>query len=83
MELGSLRIMSTIEELHERKSSGSGLENRDYGHRESTALITRHPAIRKDIGTNSADKRLSLGRYTSLGDSGHEFVFCFCLFIKF
>jgi hypothetical protein len=25
----------------------SGLENRDYGHRGSTALIMRHPSIRK------------------------------------
>jgi hypothetical protein len=35
------------EELLERKSSGSGLENRDYGRRGSAALITQHPSIRK------------------------------------
>jgi hypothetical protein len=29
---GPLSLVSTSEELLERKSSGSGLENRDYGH---------------------------------------------------
>jgi hypothetical protein len=44
---GSTRIVSTIEELLERKSSGSCLEIRDYGRRESAALTTRHHSIRK------------------------------------
>jgi hypothetical protein len=30
---GPLSLVSTIEELFERKSSGSGLENRNYGRR--------------------------------------------------
>jgi hypothetical protein len=30
---GPLSLVSTIEQLLERKSSGSGLENRDYGRR--------------------------------------------------
>jgi hypothetical protein len=34
--------VSTIEELLGRKSSGSCLENREYGCRGSAALITRH-----------------------------------------
>jgi hypothetical protein len=33
LEGGPLSLVSTIEELLERKSSVSGLENRDYGHR--------------------------------------------------
>jgi hypothetical protein len=33
LERGPLSLGSTIEELLERKSSGSGLENRDYGRR--------------------------------------------------
>jgi hypothetical protein len=37
--------LSAIEELLERKSSGSGLENRDYGLRGFVALTTRHPSI--------------------------------------
>jgi hypothetical protein len=33
-ERGPLSLVSTIEELLERKSSGSGLENREYGRRD-------------------------------------------------
>jgi hypothetical protein len=32
--LGSLSLVSTTEELYGRKSSGSGLESRDYGRRD-------------------------------------------------
>jgi hypothetical protein len=34
LERGSLSLVSTIEELLERKSSGSGLEIREYGRRD-------------------------------------------------
>jgi hypothetical protein len=36
LERGSLSLVSTIEELLERKSSGSGLESRKYGCRDSS-----------------------------------------------
>jgi hypothetical protein len=36
-----LSLVSTTEELLGRKSSGSGLENRDYGRRGYVALTTR------------------------------------------
>jgi hypothetical protein len=34
LELSSLSLVDTIEELLERKSSGSALENREYGRRD-------------------------------------------------
>jgi hypothetical protein len=47
MEQGSLTLVSTTEELLERKSSSFGLENRDYGHRASATPTSWHPSIRK------------------------------------
>jgi hypothetical protein len=35
LERGPFSLVNTIEELLGRKSSGSGLENRDYGRRNS------------------------------------------------
>jgi hypothetical protein len=61
-----------------KKSSGSGLENWDYGRKESVPLTTRRPSIYKKNCNNFADKRRSLGRYSSLTDSGHG-VFLFFL----
>jgi hypothetical protein len=42
-----LSLVIKIEELLERKGSGSGLENRDYGRKGIAALTTRYPSIRK------------------------------------
>jgi hypothetical protein len=36
LELGPLSLVSTIEELLGRKSSGFGLDNREYGRRDSS-----------------------------------------------
>jgi hypothetical protein len=47
LERGPLSVVSTFEELLGRKSSGSGLESRDYGRKVTAALTTRHPFIRK------------------------------------
>jgi hypothetical protein len=47
LERCPLTLVSTKEEIRERKSSGSGLENRDYGRRRSIALTTRHLSIHK------------------------------------
>jgi hypothetical protein len=47
LEWGPHSLVSRIGELVERKSSGSVLENRDYGHGESDVLIMWHSSIRK------------------------------------
>jgi hypothetical protein len=70
MERGPISLVSTTEELLGRKSSGSSLENREYGHRRSAELSMRHPPSVK-VGINFEDKRRSLEQYTLFGDSVH------------
>jgi hypothetical protein len=55
LERGPLSLASTTEKLLERKSSGSGLENRDYGRMVSTALTTQHRSIRKTFAVTSPE----------------------------
>jgi hypothetical protein len=52
LERGSLSLVSTTEELFERKSRGSGVENRYYGRRGSAVLTTLHSSIRKTSPTS-------------------------------
>jgi hypothetical protein len=49
LERGPLSLVSTIEEIFEKKkkSSGLSLENRDYCRRGSAALTTLHPSNSK------------------------------------
>jgi hypothetical protein len=63
LERGPLSLMSTIEELLGRNSSGSGLENREYGHGDPL----RWP---RDTIYPQKLALISLGRYRSLEDQG-------------
>jgi hypothetical protein len=65
---GPLSLVSKIEDLLRRKSSGSDLENLDYDRGDPLCLPC------KKFGTNFADKRLSLGRYS---------CFCFIFLLRF
>jgi hypothetical protein len=64
-------LVSTIEELLEWKSSGSSLENKDYGCRGSACWLC-DTSLSAKVGSNFADKRRSLGQYNSLADSDHS-----------
>jgi hypothetical protein len=55
LERGSLRLVSTIEALLERKSNGSGLENREYGRMDPSRWLRDTPLSAK-VGTNFAYK---------------------------
>jgi hypothetical protein len=70
LERGPLSLVSTIEKPLGRKSSGSGLKNREYVRRDPS-LTTWHPLYPQKVSTNFVDKRRSLGQYSSLADSSH------------
>jgi hypothetical protein len=67
LERRPLSLVSTTEELLGRNSSGSGLESREYCHRDSSRW-PRGTLYPQKVG---ADKRRSLDRYCSLADWGH------------
>jgi hypothetical protein len=80
LDQDTLSLVSTTEELLGRKLSSSSLEIREYGCRD----LSRWPLgtlYSPNVGTNFADKRLSLGRYSLLMNSGHGVFFSWELWI--
>jgi hypothetical protein len=61
LKRGPLSLVSTIGELLERKSSGWGLEDRDYGLTDPSRP-PRDTSLSAKVSTNFADKQRSLGR---------------------
>jgi hypothetical protein len=65
LKRGPLSLMSTTEELLGRKSSGSGLENREYGRGDLLCWLC-DTFLSVKVGTDFADMRRSLCQYSSL-----------------
>jgi hypothetical protein len=72
LERGPLSLVSTTEELLERKSSGSsGLENREYGSRDPSrcARGTIYPPLRTTVYTDFVHRRKLIARRKTVSET--------------
>jgi hypothetical protein len=79
LELGPLSLVSTTEELLERKSSGSGLERREYGRKDPSRCSrgTLYPQKFALTSPTSGGRSVGIVRSRTLA---MEFLFvCFVL----
>jgi hypothetical protein len=78
LERGPLSLVSTIEELHERKSGGSGLEIREYGRRDPSRWRrgTIYPQKLALISPTSGGRSVGLVRSWTKATEFLLFSFC-------
>jgi hypothetical protein len=76
LDRGPLSLVSTTEELLDRKVAASVNKTERIRPEGSVRLTTWHP-LSAQVGNHFADKRRSLGRYSSLADSDHGVFFSF------
>jgi hypothetical protein len=72
LERGALSLVSTIEELLERKSSCSGLESREYGRRDPSHWPRGTLYQQKFTLTSPTNGGRSVDRYSSFVGLGHR-----------
>jgi hypothetical protein len=75
LELGPLNLVSTIEELLGRNSSGSGLENREYG-RGNPLRWTHNTLYQQKLAVTSPTSGGRSVGIVHLRTKATEYVFC-------
>jgi hypothetical protein len=82
LERGPLSLVSTIEELLEKKSSNSGLENREHGRTESLCWPRNTVYVQKLALTSPTSGCRSVGIVRLRTKATREFVCLFCCWFR-